>query len=637
MDKYSERLNDISVIQLNTEGFDQLTEKQKKLAYFLSKAGLWGRMISLDQGSEYNIPLVSSFVSLYSKIDKEHSAYNEVHQSLFTLFAHNGIYHGTSGQKLELPITQNTLLSLQEIDESAAKSISEILFTEKLKSYRTIQKAGVDISESGGNFYKNLTTKEVEDFRAENYPHSANTDEVPPYGFNERLVKRDGKIERQVISVNGLYSDYIKEIIVELKNALNFFENEKQNDSILSLINFYETGNAADFDTHCINWTKDQDGDIYFINGLIESYEDPFGIGCTFESIVGFKNPIQTAKVNKIIQNIQWFENNLPFDKKFKKEKASGLSASSLTVVSMAGDTSPSLPLGINLPNSDWIRAKHGSKSVNLANVSSSRSSAEKVLREELFLPQYHTVIEKYGTTTSNLHTDLHEIAGHGSGRMLEGFNTEDLKECYSIIEECRADLVALYFMPNPKLREFGVYDNDVNVEEAALAEYVTYLTNGSFSQLRRVALGTDLTQAHFRNRQLISQWVLEHADKDKISMINKDGKVFIEVNDVSHAQELFGNLLSIIQEIKSTSQIDKARELIQKYGTKVDQQLHADYLARIENLDLPKVICFNTPMLVEYNNSVVIEQSTNFMEQQLQLFNDFYIPKSVPSKSLRM
>lgn len=633
MTTYSERVNDISVIQLSTEGFEQLTEKQKQLTYFLSKAGLWGRMISLDQGSQYNIPLVSSFVSLYEQVPQDHPHYDDIAKSLFILFAHNGIYHSTTGKQLSLPINQVSLENLSDEGFDSANIISDIIFNNKLKTYRTIQKEGVDISDSGGNFYRDLTTQEVEDFRAKAYP-KLDTDEIPPYGFNERLVKCNGEIKRQVISATGLYAEYVQKIIIELENALEYVENDKQHASISSLIKFYQTGDAADFDTHCINWTKDQDGDVYFINGLIESYEDPLGIGCTFESIVGFKNPIQTAKVNKIIENIQWFENNLPFDKKFKKEKASGLSASSLTVISMAGDTSPSLPLGINLPNSDWIRAKHGSKSVNLANVSSSRSSAEKVLREALFLPQYHNAIEKYSSITSTLHTDLHEIAGHGSGRMIDGNSTEDLKECYSIIEECRADLVALYFMANPKLREFGIYDQDVNVEEAALAEYVNYLTNGSFSQLRRIELGNDLTQAHFRNRQLISQWVLEHADKDKISMINKDGKVYIEVNDIYHAQELFGQLLCLIQEVKSTSQLDVARELIGKYGTKVDQNLHAAYLKRIEELDLPKVVCFNTPILVEQDNTIIIEQSTNFMEQQLSLFKEFYIPHKVLTKS---
>lgn len=643
MNTYFERFKDIAVVELNTNGFDNLTERQKTLAYHLSQAGLWGRFISLDQDSEHNIPLLNALISVYNNTDDATVLKQQVKDSLFVLFAHNGIYHNTTGYILPLALEEDVLETYRAIDSVAVDTIKGILFNNALPVYRTVQ-ADIDdngnpvdiVQISGANFYKGLTVDEVKAYREQNYPKHTN-DEVPPYGFNERLVKTENGIERQVVCENGLYGKYITKIVQHLTQALEYTENDAQHESIRTLIAFYRSGDAKDFDTHCVAWTKDTDSDVYFINGLIESYKDPLGIGCNFESIVAFKNPLQTAKVNKIIENIQWFEDNMPFDDRFKKEKAQGLSASSITVVSMAGDTSPSLPLGINLPNSDWIRAKHGSKSVNLENVASSRSTAESALRRELYLPEYQSILEQYGNVVSSLHTDLHEIAGHGSGRVLEGYNTEDIGAYYSTIEECRADLVGLYFLANPNLKEFGVFDADVVVEDAARAQYVSYLTNGAFGQLRRIDLGKDLTQAHFRNRQLISNWVLEHADTNKVAMVERDGKSYIQVNDIYHAQELFGQLLSKIQEIKSTANFEQARDLVLTYGTKVNQDLHKRFLERIEALDLARVLCFNTPMLVERDNSIVIEQPSSFFEQQMQLHQTLVAFEPSANKKMAM
>ena len=635
MQKYSERLNDISILQLGTEGFENLTDKQKKLAMHLSNAGLWGRFISVDQGSEHNIPLFNALIEFYETTGKEHPLSKQLHDTLFTLFAHNGIYHSMSGERLNLPLNQEELLSYSSLNPQAVKTIDTICFSPDIAQFRTIQKDGIDvIKESGGNFYKNLTLDEVKNFRKENYP-TINNDEVPPFGFNERIVKdEDGTIHREIISEDGLYSKYVGEIIKHLEMALEFAENDKQHESISTLITFYRTGSAVDFDKHCVAWTQDRDSHIYFINGLIESYEDPLGIGCTFESIVAFKNPLQTAKVNKIIDNIQWFENNMPFDNAFKKEKALGLSASSVNVISMAGETAPSIPLGINLPNSDWIRKKHGSKSVNLANVAAGRSTSEVQIREALFLKEYHGILEKYGIMTNNLHTDLHEIAGHGSGKTLEGVNTDDIGVYYSTIEEARADLVALYFMADEKLRDFGVYDSDVSVQDAAQAQYVSYLTNGSFGQLRRVELGKDLTQAHFRNRQLIANWVLEHADPSKVQLVKENNLTYVKVNDVQHAQKLFGQLLGLVQNIKSTANFEEAQNLVMTYGTSVNKELHAELLDRMESLNLPKTTGFLTPVLYEQGNNIHIEQPNSFMEQQLDFYKKYGFQSSLSKKN---
>lgn len=623
--KYSERLNDIAILQLNTEGFEKLTDKQKKLSFYLAKAGLYGRAISLNQGSEYNVPLVDSLIKLYDLVNPDWTLSKELKETLFTLFAHNGIYHSMSGERLKLPITKGSLQDVKNHYPELVNIVYDILFVKDIPNFRTVQTEGVDVvASSGGNFYKNLTSAEVEEFRKNNYPKTVG-DEVPPYGFNERLVKDEsGVIKNEVISANGLYSKHVEKIIENLNFALEFTENDNQHKSISTLIDFYKSGDAKDFDKHCVAWTKDKDSDIYFINGLIESYEDPLSIACTFESVVAFKNPLQTKKVNKIIDNIQWFEDNLPFDKKFKKEKAQGLSASSITVISMAGDSGPSLPLGVNLPNSDWIRNKHGSKSVNLENVSSSRSTYEKVLREELYLEKYQDVLEKYSNLTNSLHTDLHEIAGHGSGKVLEGVNAEVIGAYYSVIEETRADLVALYYMSDEKLKEFGIYGNDVDVKKAALAQYVSYLTNGAMSQLRRVELGNDLTQAHFRNRQLISNWVLENSDSSKVKLVSEKEKTYIEVNDVEYVKSMFGKLLEKIQTIKSTCDFEGAKELVMKYGTKVNQKIHKEILNRIDKLDMPKVVGFITPMLEEDGKEIKLVQYDNFLKQQILLHKNY-------------
>jgi len=619
---YSERFGDIAIVELDTNGFEHLTHPQKKLAFYLSEAGLWGKRIALEQNSRYNIPFINALINIYNKADADSFAKKDVKDILFVLFTHGGIYHTTSGEKLDLPFNEKLMDTLKNISLNDYNCIKNIINNKEIPKFRTVQKAGVDVvKESGMNFYQGLTTEEVEAYRKENYPESMG-DEIPPYGFNERLVKnQDGDVVAQTICVDGLYGKYVAQIIKNLRKALDFTESKEQYDSINTLIQCYETGSAEDFDKHCIAWVKDKESPLYFINGLIESYKDPLGVGCNFESLVAFKNPQQTAKVEKIIEHIQYFEDNLPVAPRFKKDKASGLSASSVNVISMAGETSPVLPLGINLPNSDWIRKVHGSKSVTLSNVDSSRNTYDIPLKKALYLPEYQGVIDKYGNETGVLHTDLHEIAGHGSCKVMEGVSADDLSTYYSVIEECRADLVALYYVADPKLKEIGVFDKDVNVEEAALAKYVHYLTNGAIGQLRRVKLGNDLTQAHFRNRQIISTWVLEHASKDKVSLVEDNGSYYIKVDDVSYTKELFGNLLSEVQRIKSEGDFEAAKHLVETYGTKVNQDIHKEILERISKLDLASVTGFLTPELKENGNTVIIVQPESFMEQQLRFY----------------
>lgn len=589
---------------------------------------MWGKVISLHQASDYNIRLLDNLIFLFEEVNHEEKVWEQLRDTLFTFFAHGGVYHTTTGERLDFPIQLEELRKIKDTIETftAAKAVEEILFSKDLMPhYRTVQKDGVDVvKESGANFYVGLTTDEVKQFREEVYP-KVEGDEIPPYGFNERLVKNsDGSIDRQVISSVGLYAHYVGKIIKELEKALFYSENEQQKESIETLIQFYKTGDAADFDKHCVAWTKDKESSIYFVNGLIESYKDPLGIACNFESIVAFKDPSQTAKVEKIIENIQWFENNLPFDSKFKKDKAVGLSASSINVISMAGDPSPVLPLGINLPNSDWIRKKHGSKSVTLANVDSSRNTYDVPLMKALYLDKYQALIKRYGNETGVLHTDLHEIAGHGSGKVLDGVNTDVLSTYYSVIEECRADLVALYYIPDEKLKEIGVFAQDVDVKDAALAKYIAYFTNGAIGQLRRIKLGNDLTQAHFRNRQIISTWLLDHAEKDKMAMVTKDGRFYIEVNDLEYVRTLVGVLLSEIQRIKSEGDFEAAKKLVEAYGTKVNPLVHKEVLERVSSLGLANVMGFMTPILVDKGNDVEIMYQDDFLSQHIELYKKY-------------
>lgn len=354
---YAERLGDIAILQLDTEGFDALTSRQKKLVYHLAQAGLWGRAISMDQGSVHNLPLIAALMALHKSQHTSEALKQATRNCLFVLFAHNGIYHSMSGERLELPLTRVLLDEARGADAQAARTVVSVLFDASIPKHRTVQTEGADgVAQSGGNFYTGLNEKEVMAFRQTAYPLPENPQEVPPYGFNERLLKTSTGIERQIVCSTGLYGGYVRKMVEHLQRALAWSENEEQAASIETLIAFYSSGDAQDFDKHCVAWTKDRDSGIYFINGLIESYEDPLGVACTFESVVAFKNPLQTAKVQRIIDHIQWFEDALPFEPIFKKEKAVGLSASSITVISMAGETAPSLPLGVNLPNSDWIR-----------------------------------------------------------------------------------------------------------------------------------------------------------------------------------------------------------------------------------------------------------------------------------------
>lgn len=637
-----ERFGEQQVLSLKTDGFHALSLNNKKLVFHLSEAGLYGRDIFYAQGSEHNLPLRNCLENIYNvlknrKLTSEiKTSYDKLESYLKTFWFHVGIYHSHSNKRLDVCFNEkdfDTLVIEAGVEENEQlKYIKQVLFNpEFTKKYKNIQQEGIDVvAESGGGFYKGLTSFEVDEYREKNYPKVKNS---PQFGFNSLLEKnKNGEIKEKVIYLEGEFSEQIEKIVHHLNAALEFAENDIQRQSIKSLITFYQTGKPEDFDQHSLDWVKDQESEVFFINGLIESYDDPKGVACTFESVVAFKNPEQTKKVNKIIENIQWFEDNLPISKEFKKKKASGLSASSVTVASMAGATSPVLPLGICLPNSDWIRADYGSKSVNLHNVHSSREKGESKLREEFYLKEYHEILDKHSSESSSLHTDLHEVTGHGSGRSLSGVSNEALDIYYSVIEESRADLVGLYFIFSEKLKEFGIVDKDVDIKDFALSQYVTYLTNGALVQLRRTELGANLAQPHMRNRQLVSRWVLEKSFEDKaVEEVVVDGKRYIKVNDLNKCNHLFGELLKEIQRIKSEGDFDAARLIVEKYGTKVDYNTHKEIMGRVKEIDLPNQTGFVTPIYVPVmeNGEIIdfeIKEKESFAEDQLYLSEKYSI-----------
>lgn len=680
-----ERFGECAIINLQTTGFENLSLDKKQLVFHLSEAGLYGRNIFLQQNHEHNLTVKKVLEELYQSLSEK--GVESKNFELFTIYLkkfwiHTGIYHGMDNKRFDIEIKETDFKELIALADLTCSDhdifiTKNVLFnSEFTKPLKNIQKSGVDVvAESGGNFYKNLTSEEVslftkrqgvkrhkklalsiamkalterkeegvEEDLEENLSLSIDTVfsviekskiDPPQHGFNTRLVKDEltDEIKEERIFKDGLYGDLVEKIIFHLEKAMSFVENEEQLKSIKTLVDFYETGEAADFDTHSLAWVKDKESEIFFINGLIESYDDPKGVRCTFESIVAFKNPEETAKVSKIIDNIQWFEKNMPVKDEFKKEKASGLSASSVTVASMSGATSPSIPLGICLPNSDWVREKHGSKSVNLLNVENSRGKSDDGIKKEFFLPEYLDIIDLYASRSSSLHTDLHEVAGHGSCKNNAGISSESLDIFYSVIEEARADLVGLYYIGEQELVDFGIIDSDIDLSDFAKAAYIKYMTNGSMLQLKRVTLGDDLAQPHLRNRQLITNWVFENDTKNCVEFFedSETGYFYIKVHDVKELRVLFGELLGKIQEIKSTGDYDGAQKIVETYGTKVDENLHAEVLDRVSKLNSPSTYGFTTPLyeVMKDQNGIVEDiityQKDSFIEDQLHLSNKY-------------
>ena len=612
--------------------------------YYLTEAALQGRDILFDQNGKYNLRIRRTLEAVYTgyKGDKNTPDFKAMEVYLKRVWFSNGIHHHYGSEKFVpgfapeffkeavLSVDVSTLpLAEGQTAEQLCDELSPVIFDPTVMPKRVNQAAGEDlVLTSACNYYDGVTQKEAEDFyNAMKDPK----DETPvSYGLNSRLVKENGKIQEKVWKVGGLYGQAIDKIVYWLKKAEGVTENPEQKAVIAELIKFYETGDLKTFDEYAILWVKDLNSLVDFVNGFTESYGDPLGMKASWESLVNFKDMEATHRTEIISGNAQWFEDHSPVDKLFKKDEVKGVSAKVITAAILAGDLYPATAIGINLPNSNWIRSHHGSKSVTIGNITDAYNKAAHgngFNEEFVYSDTELQLIDKYADLTGELHTDLHECLGHGSGKLLPGVDPDALKAYGSTIEEARADLFGLYYVADPKLVELGLTPN----ADAYKAEYYTYLMNGLMTQLVRIEPGNDVEEAHMRNRQLIARWVFEKGAADKVvELVRRDGKTYVVVNDYGKLRTLFGELLSEIQRIKSTGDYQGAHDLVENYAVKVDPALHAEVLERYKKLNLAPYKGFVNPKYEAVVDAagkitdVKVTYDEGYAEQMLRYSKDY-------------
>ena len=632
-----DRFADIEVLRYKVPDFENLTLNQKILVYYLQEAALWGRDILWDQNYAQNLPIRDMLEAIYTNYDgdKNDPQYLAFEKYLKQVWFGNGIHHHYSTDKFTPEFSRDFLADqLAKLPQGTApanaEELAEIIFNPAVDAKRVNQAQGEDlIATSAGNFYeKGLTQAEVEAY----YNSIRKPDDATPisYGLNTRLRKADGKIVEEPYRLGGLYSNAIEHIVANLDSAANYAENDAQRTVIRSLIDFYTTGDLATFDRYSIEWAEDTASQVDFINGFIETYGDPLGMTGSWESIVNFKNNEASERTEILSSNAQWFEDNSPVDSKFKKDKVKGVSAKVITAAILAGDSYPATPIGINLPNANWIRAAHGSKSVTLENITQAYDAAShgNGFNEEFVIDQpTRDLLDQYLFITDNLHTALHECLGHGSGKLMPGVE-DALKAHGSTIEEARADLFALYYLADPKLLEIGLLDNP----EAYKAEYYKYILNGMMTQLMRIEPGKDVEEAHMRNRKIIAEWAYEHGKANNvIELIERDGKTFIRINDYEALRGLFGELLAEIQRIRSTGDYAAAAELVETYGVKVDPALHQQVLDRYAKLNIAPYKGFVNPVYKAVRDAegnitdVTIDYTEEYPAQMLRYSREYH------------
>lgn len=631
-----DRFADIEVLRYKVPDFEKLTLRQKALVYYLTEAAITGRDILWDQNGKYNLPVRQLIENVYANYsgNKESRQYKALEKYLKQIWFGNGIHHHYSMDKF-VPEFDETFLRYEASKLPAGSQpadidmLCKVIFDPSVLAKRVNQAEGEDlIVTSANNLYEGVTQKQVEDY----YNALKDTTVVNPisYGLNARVALVDGKVTEQPYRIGGMYSDAIERIVDNLKKARGYAENDKQAGVIDKLIEFYTTGNLATFDDYSILWVEDTDSQVDFINGFIESYGDPLGMTGSWESIVNFKNIEASHRTESLSANAKWFEDHSPVDPRFRKDEVKGITAKVITAAILAGDAYPATPIGINLPNANWIRAAHGSKSVTLENITQAYDEAShgSGFNEEFVIDEpTRELLDKYLFITDNLHTDLHECLGHGSGRLLPGVDPDALKAHGSTLEETRADLFALYYLADPKLLELGLLDNP----DAYKAEYYKYILNGMMTQLMRIEPGKDVEEAHMRNRKLIAEWAYEHGRKDNvIEMVNIDGKTFIKINDYPRLRELFGELLGEIQRIKSEGDYEAGRDLVEKYAVKVDPKLHKEVLDRYAHLNIAPYKGFVNPVYTPvFDNDgnitdVTIDYSETYIPQMLRYSRDY-------------
>ena len=644
--KYSdERFADLQMLRYKVDGFESLTLKQKTFIYYLTEAALHGRDILFDQNGKYNLRIRKMLEAVYIdfKGDRNSDEFKAFEVYLKRVWFSNGIHHHYGCEKFDPEFSESFFrkavasvdkslhpLAEGQTVENLCDEICPVIFNPDVMQKRVNQADGEDlILTSACNYYEGVTQKEAEDFY--NKMRVPNDHEPIMYGMNSRLVKTaDGNIVEKKWVADGLYGQAIKKIVYYLEKAEPFAENEKQKAVIRKLVDFYETGDLKIFDEYSILWVEDTDSRVDFVNGFIESYGDPLGLKSSWESIVNFKDLEATKRTETLSANAQWFEDHSPVDKAFKKDEVKGVSAKVITAAILAGDLYPSTAIGINLPNANWIRAHHGSKSVTIGNITDAYSKAAHgngFNEEFVYSDAEKQLIDTYADLTDNLHTDLHECLGHGSGKLLPGVDPDALKAYGSTIEEARADLFGLYYVADPKLVELKLLSSP----EAYKAQYYTYLMNGLMTQLVRIEPGNNVEEAHMRNRQLIARWVFEKGADDKVvELVKKEGKTYVVVNDYAKVRELFGELLAEIQRIKSTGDYEAARALVENYAVKVDPVLHAEVLERYKKLNLAPYKGFVNPKyeLVKNDNGqitdVKVDYTEGYAEQMLRYSKDY-------------
>lgn len=606
-----ERFADIQLLRYQVPDFENLSLRQKQLIYFLSEAALEGRDILYDQNGKYNLRIRSMLEAVYTDYrgDREDSEFVQLVVYLKRVWFANGIHHHYAADKFiprfspeffraALKSVDRTKLPLaddQTVDQ-LCDDIFPVVFDPTVLPKRVNQADGTDlVLTSAANYYEGVTQQEAEDF----YKQLKDpTDETPVmYGLNSRLVKRDGKIFERIWKSGGLYGTAIDKIVSWLEKAKEVTDTAEQATVIDTLIAFYRTGDLKTFDTYAIRWVNELHARVDFTNGFIETYGDPLGLKASWEAIVDFKDLEATHRTEVLSANAQWFEDHSPVDKRFRKSTVKGVSAKVVTAAILGGDLYPSTAIGINLPNSNWIRSVHGSKSITVGNLTEAYNKAARGngFREEFVVSEEELErINRYADTTDDLHTDLHECLGHGSGRLAPGVDPDALKAYGATVEEARADLFGLYYLADEKLFELGLTPD----KEAYKAHYYTYLMNGLMTQLVRIELGKKVEEAHMRNRQLIARWVYEQGKSDKVvEMIEREGKTYVKIHDYEKLRLLFGRLLAEIQRIKSEGDFEGARRLVEDYGVKVDPILHKQVLERYEKLRLAPYKGFINPV----------------------------------------
>ena len=625
-----ERFADLQLLRYRLNGFEKLTLQQKELVYYLSEATLWGRDITFDQFGKYNLRIRKVLEIIYCDLTVPHDTeeFKAFETYLKRVWFSSGIYHHYGCEKFKPGFSQEWLREqLLQVDarklplkegETVSQLCEElfpVIFDETVLPKRVNKADGEDLLlTSACHFYDGVSQAEAERFYEAMKQANAHDTEPASYGLNSTLVKEDGELKEQVWSADGKYANAIRHIIYWLEKAMDVAENEQQKKVIRLLITYYKSGDLKDFNKYCIEWLKEHDSSIDFINGFIEVYGDPLGLKGSWEGLVEYIDEEATQRTRTISDNAQWFEDHSPVDPRFRKPVVRGVSANVICAAMLGGDEYPSTAIGINLPNADWIRAEYGSKSITISNITDAYNKAARGNGfKEAFVIDKQTLslINQYGDICDDLHTDLHECLGHGSGRLLPGVDPDALKAYGNTIEEARADLFGLYYMADPKLVELGLVPDG----EAYKSQYYSYMMNGLMTQLIRIAPGHQIEEAHMRNRALIARWCM--AQGDVVRLVKRDGNTYVEITDYEALRQLIATLLAEVQRIKSEGDFAAARQLVEQYAVKVDPVLHEEVLARYNQLNLAPYKGFINPMLlpVRDQNGRICDIQVNYSE----------------------